>query len=44
MGVDERGALSSVRFSLGRETTSAEIDTLLDVLPGIVNEAAAIAA
>jgi len=44
MGVDERGALSSVRFSLGRENTSADIDTLLDVLPGIVNEAAAIAA
>jgi cysteine desulfurase len=44
MGVDERGALSSVRFSLGRENTAAEIDTLLDVLPGIVNEAAAIAA
>jgi cysteine desulfurase len=44
MGVDTRGALSSVRFSLGRENTAAEIDTLLDVLPGIVNEAAAIAA
>jgi cysteine desulfurase len=44
MGVDERGALSSVRFSLGRENTAADIDTLLDVLPGIVNEAAAIAA
>jgi len=44
MGVDERGALSSVRFSLGRDNTAADIDTLLDVLPGIVNEAAAIAA
>ncbi len=44
MGLDERGALSSIRFSLGRETTAAEIDTVLDVLPGIVNEAAAIAA
>jgi len=44
MGVDERGALSSVRFSLGRENTAQDIDTLLDVLPGIVNEAAAIAA
>jgi cysteine desulfurase len=44
MGLDERGALSSIRFSLGRDNTAAEIDTLLDVLPGIVNEAAAIAA
>lgn len=44
MGVDERGALASVRFSLGRDNTAAEIDTLLDMLPGIVNEAAAIAA
>lgn len=44
MGVDERGALASVRFSLGRDNTAAEIDTLLDILPGIVNEAAAIAA
>jgi cysteine desulfurase len=44
MGVSERGALASVRFSLGRDNTAAEIDTLLDVLPGIVNEAAAIAA
>ncbi|WP_026607695.1 cysteine desulfurase family protein [Methylocapsa acidiphila] len=44
MGLDARGALSSIRFSLGRETTAAEIDAVLDVLPGIVNEAAAIAA
>lgn len=44
MGLDERGALSSIRFSLGRDNTAAEIDTLLEVLPGIVNEAAAIAA
>jgi len=44
MGVDERGALSSIRFSLGRDNTVADIDTLLEVLPGIVNEAAAIAA
>jgi cysteine desulfurase len=44
MGLDERGALSSIRFSLGRDNTAEEIDTLLDVLPGIVNEAAAIAA
>jgi cysteine desulfurase len=44
MGIDERGALSSIRFSLGRDNTSAEIDTLLEVLPGIVNEAAALAA
>jgi cysteine desulfurase len=44
MGLDERGALSSIRFSLGRDNTAADIDTLLDVLPGIVTEAAAIAA
>lgn len=44
MGVDERGALSSIRFSLGRDNTEAEIDTLLAVLPRIVTDAAAIAA
>ena len=44
MGLDERGALSSIRFSLCRDNTEAEIDTLLEVLPGIVKEAAAIAA
>lgn len=44
MGLDERGALSSIRFSLGRDNTEAEIDTLLDIMPGIVTDAAAIAA
>lgn len=44
MGLDERGALSSIRFSLGRDNTPEEIDAVLDVLPRIVNEAAAIAA
>jgi cysteine desulfurase len=44
MGLGERGALSSVRFSLGRDNTEAEVDALLEALPRIVNEAAEIAA
>ncbi len=43
MGLEARAALASVRFSLSRYTTGAEIDRLLDLLPGIVRSQAAAA-
>jgi cysteine desulfurase len=36
MGVPALVAQSAVRFSAGRDTTDAEIDRVLDVLPGVV--------
>jgi len=36
MGLEERWQRGAIRFSLGRTTTPAEIDRLLDVLPAIV--------
>lgn len=36
MGVEPAAAGGSVRFSLGRENTAADVDYLLDVLPEIV--------
>jgi cysteine desulfurase len=36
MGVEPAYAQGAVRFSLGRETTAADIDYVLQVLPGIV--------
>jgi cysteine desulfurase len=36
MGVEPAIAGGSVRFSLGRENTAADVEYLLDVLPGIV--------
>ncbi|KAF0221500.1 MAG: hypothetical protein FD174_269 [Geobacteraceae bacterium] len=36
MGVDPLVAKGSVRFSLGRESTEADVDYVLEVLPGIV--------
>lgn len=36
MGLDRRAARASIRFSLSRYTTDAEIERVLDVLPGIV--------
>ncbi|HEY6872045.1 MAG TPA: cysteine desulfurase NifS [Geobacteraceae bacterium] len=36
MGVEAAYARGAVRFSLGRETTDAEVDYLLEVMPGIV--------
>lgn len=36
MGVEPASIRGAVRFSLGRETTEAEIDSVLRVLPGIV--------
>lgn len=39
MGLDRRAARASVRFSLSRYTTNAEIERVLEVLPSIVHEA-----
>ncbi len=36
LGIDHLGAHSSIRFSLGRYTTEAEIDRVLEVLPPII--------
>jgi cysteine desulfurase len=43
MGLETRAALASVRFSLSRYTTAAEIDRVLELLPGIVQSQAAAA-
>ena len=39
MGLDAPAALASVRFSLGRANTAADIDHLLDLLPDLVAQA-----
>lgn len=39
MGVDEKTARASLRFSIGRTTTTADIDKLADVMPGVVERA-----
>ncbi|KAB1636374.1 cysteine desulfurase family protein [Pseudoclavibacter terrae] len=39
MGLDERTALSALRFTLGASTGDADIASLLDVLPRIVEQA-----
>ena len=39
MGLDERAALSALRFTLGASTSAADIDALLAVLPRIVEQA-----
>ncbi len=36
LGVGREGALSSVRLSLGRETTAEEVDTVLNLMPRVV--------
>ncbi len=36
LGIDPRWQRSAIRFSLGTATTAAEIDRVLEVLPGIV--------
>ncbi len=43
MGLDRRAARASVRFSLSRYTTDAEIGRVLDVLPSIVQQLSAAA-
>jgi cysteine desulfurase len=39
MGADEERARGSLRFSLGHTSTDAEVDALLDALPGVVERA-----
>jgi cysteine sulfinate desulfinase/cysteine desulfurase-like protein len=39
MGVHIRQAVGSIRFSLGEETTEGDIDSVLHVLPGEVEQA-----
>jgi cysteine desulfurase len=39
MGIDEKTARGSLRFSLGRETTKADVDELARALPGVVERA-----
>ncbi len=41
MGFDEQAARGSVRFSLGHTSTDADIDRLLEVLPGVHERARA---
>lgn len=41
MGVDARTARGALRFTLGAGTTEAEVDALLAVLPGVVDQARA---
>ena len=38
MGVNENGANSLVRLSLGRDSSSDEIDYVLDVLPRVIDQ------
>jgi cysteine desulfurase len=39
MGADEERARGSLRFSLGHTSTAADVDALVDVLPGVVDRA-----
>jgi len=39
MGADEERARSSLRFSLGHNSTQSDVDALLDVLPAVVERA-----
>jgi cysteine desulfurase len=39
LGASEAEARSSLRFSLGHTSTAADVDALLDVLPGVVERA-----
>jgi cysteine desulfurase len=41
MGLDEADARGALRFSLGRPSTSADVDALLAALPGVVDRARA---
>ena len=40
MGVDARSANSLVRFSLGRDSTLAEVQRVQEVLPIVINRVA----
>ncbi|MCW2614160.1 MAG: iscSA [Frankiales bacterium] len=44
MGAAEDDARSSLRFSLGHTSTTAEVDALLEVLPGVVERARSVPA
>jgi cysteine desulfurase len=39
LGADEERARASLRFSLGHTSTAADVDALLDALPGVVGRA-----
>jgi cysteine desulfurase len=39
MGVSETDARGALRFSLGRTSTTADVDALVAVLPGVVERA-----
>lgn len=39
MGVDERTARSSLRFSFGRTSTMSDVDAVIEALPGVVERA-----
>jgi cysteine desulfurase len=39
MGLPHDLALSALRLSVGKQTTEADIDTVLDVLPGVIEKA-----
>jgi cysteine desulfurase len=41
MGVGEHGAKGALRFTLGRDTTREDIDTVIDVFPEVVSRALA---
>ena len=41
MGLSEADARGALRFTLGHDTTEAEVDALLAVLPGVVEQARA---
>jgi cysteine desulfurase len=41
MGLDEADARGALRFSLGRTSTTADVDLLVAALPGVVERARA---
>ena len=43
MGIPRALALGAIRFSLGRETTDAELDRVAEVFPRVVTKVRALA-
>ncbi len=39
MGIEAPVALGTLRFSLGHETTEADVDRVVEILPGVVTKA-----
>jgi cysteine desulfurase len=39
MGAEPKASRGSLRFSLGRDSISADVDRLIEVLPGVVERA-----